>query len=546
MKGGIYKIVNPIANAVYIGQTIDFERRWKEHLRELKQDSHSNSRLQELWNESSEECFLFEVISYSPQFENPLDIQKYLGLEEYLEIRNHKGSSAFVMNITSGEVVATQKAWREWLLIHNANEKKRIELVKKNHSKKAVKRRELEEYRDIARRVRFRNFQDLQKEIDKLYKKLAREGYFFKLFNLIPNDKEKQIIQSKITELTNKIEQTIEDKKTLKKFLDENNYEYKDLNNPHHVFDVYYKLKKDAYRLRNSKSELNVKNVEPEIPLHKDCPSVEEMEVAIYNIEDYLLESDRAKISAKVGKDILLLQRGYFNNHPIGCLGLAIVNYNNLFINGKHRTDRYLKKIRHVNEYYKYKFYFHLLEAKLLRDDKKQNDEIFLFHLIKASECPDVDTNVLSEISDFLEEVNSFEAKKLRLKILNILYETDSSLVNIYELGCLYLDGIGTEQNTIEGLRKLKSSFHYEDESVAFLIACTYLTDDTFKDIERSMVWYQIYKDSNSYEEFREEDIALLEDCYQKLDDDLREIIQGKAKFIVQLKEMRLKKHAGN
>ena len=105
-----------------------------------------------------------------------------------------------------------------------------------------------------------KSLQDLQKEIDKLYKKLAREGYFFKLFNLIPNDKEKQIIQSKITELTNKIEQTIDDKKTLKKFLDENNYEYKDLNNPHHVFDVYYKLKKDAYRLRNSKSELNVKN----------------------------------------------------------------------------------------------------------------------------------------------------------------------------------------------------------------------------------------------------------------------------------------------
>jgi hypothetical protein len=187
-----------------------------------------------------------------------------------------------------------------------------------------------------------------------------------------------------------------------------------------------------------------------------------------------------------------------------------------------------------------------LLEAKLLRNDKKQSDEKFLYHLTKASECPDVDTNVLSEISDFLEELNSYDAKKLRLKILNILYETDSSLVSIYELGCLYLDGIGTEKNTIEGLRKLKSSFHYEDESVAFLIACTYLTDDTCKDIERSMVWYQIYKDSKSCEEFREEDIALLEDCYQKLDDDLREIIQGKANFLVQLKEMRLKKHAGN
>ena len=535
MKGGIYKITNPIANAVYIGQTIDFERRWKEHLRDLKQDSHSNSRLQELWNESSEECFLFEVISYSPKFENPLDTQKYLGLEEYLEIRNHRGSSVFVMNITSGEVVATQKAWREWLLIHKAKENKRIELVKKSHSKKAVKRRELEEYRDIARKVRFRNFQDLQKEIDKLHKKLEREGFFFRIFNLIPNDEEKKNIQSKITELKIKIEQTIEDKKSLKKFLDENDYAYKDLNNPHHVFDVYYKLKKDAYRLRNSKSELKAKNAETEIPLHKDCPSVEEMKEAIYNIEGFLLSE---KNNSSVAKDILLLQRGYFNNHPLGCLGLALTNYNNLCINGKHRTELYLQKIRHIQDFYEYKFYFHLLEAKLLHDSGMNDDPNYFLHLKKSAECKDTDQYKLSEIVDLLESINNSEAKKFRFQLMEKLLLEDWQLINVYELGCMYLDGEVTTQNTLKGIEKLKISFFVEEEWVAFTIACEYLTN--MQDIEQSMTWYQIYKDASTIEEFTKEDIELLEDCYlginpelkRKIETNIQEIMKEKARYL--------------
>ena len=535
MKGGIYKITNPIANAVYIGQTIDFERRWKEHLRDLKQDSHSNSRLQELWNESSEECFLFEVISYSPKFENPLDTQKYLGLEEYLEIRNHRGSSVFVMNITSGEVVATQKAWREWLLIHKAKENKRIELVKKSHSKKAVKRRELEEYRDIARKVRFRNFQDLQKEIDKLHKKLEREGFFFRIFNLIPNDEEKKNIQSKITELKIKIEQTIEDKKSLKKFLDENDYAYKDLNNPHHVFDVYYKLKKDAYRLRNSKSELKAKNAETEIPLHKDCPSVEEMKEAIYNIEGFLLSE---KNNSSVAKDILLLQRGYFNNHPLGCLGLALTNYNNICINGKHRTELYLRKIRHIQDFYEYKFYFHLLEAKLLHDSGMNDDPNYFLHLKKSAECKDTDQYKLSEIVDLLESINNSEAKKFRFQLMEKLLLEDWQLINVYELGCMYLDGEVTTQNTLKGIEKLKISFFVEEEWVAFTIACEYLTN--MQDIEQSMTWYQIYKDASTIEEFTKEDIELLEDCYlginpelkRKIETNIQEIMKEKARYL--------------
>lgn len=538
MKGGIYKITNPIANAVYIGQTIDFERRWKEHLRDLKQNSHSNSRLQELWNESSEECFVFEVISYSPKFENPLDTQKYLGLEEYLEIRNHRGSSAFVMNITSGEVVATQKAWREWLLIHKAKENKRIELVKKIHSKKAVKRRELEEYRDIARKVRFRNFQDLQKEIDKLHKKLEREGFFFRIFNLIPNDEEKKNIQSKITELKIKIEQTIEDKKSLKKFLDENDYAYKDLNNPHHVFDVYYKLKKDAYRLRNSKSELKAKNAETEIPLHKDCPSVEEMKEAIYNIEGYLLESDREDLGATAAKDILLLQRGYFNNHPLGCLGLALVNYNNLCINGKHRSEIYLKKIRHIKEHYDYKYYFHLLEAELIHISGKNDDPNYFFHLKKATECKDIDQYKLSEIANLLEPINNLDAKKTRFQLMDKLLLEDRQLVDIYELGCMYLDGAGTTQNTLKGIEILKLSFFVETEWVAFTIACIYLAEE--HDIEQSMTWYQIYKDANTVQKFLKEDIELLEDCYlginselkSKIEINIQEIYKEKARYL--------------
>lgn len=59
---GIYKITNLVNNKVYIGQAIDIDKRWYEHINDLKNNKHINKHLQRAWNKYREENFKFEVI----------------------------------------------------------------------------------------------------------------------------------------------------------------------------------------------------------------------------------------------------------------------------------------------------------------------------------------------------------------------------------------------------------------------------------------------------------------------------------------------------
>ena len=45
---GIYKIENKVNGKVYIGQSIDIEKRWKEHISCLNNRTHHNDYLQKL------------------------------------------------------------------------------------------------------------------------------------------------------------------------------------------------------------------------------------------------------------------------------------------------------------------------------------------------------------------------------------------------------------------------------------------------------------------------------------------------------------------
>lgn len=66
---GIYSITNTINNKRYIGYSIDIERRWKTHKRDLKNNKHENDHLQRAYNlygdifnyEVIEECSIDEI-----------------------------------------------------------------------------------------------------------------------------------------------------------------------------------------------------------------------------------------------------------------------------------------------------------------------------------------------------------------------------------------------------------------------------------------------------------------------------------------------------
>lgn len=59
---GIYKITNLINNKVYIGQSIDIEKRLKDHINGLNNHYGHNSHFQNAWDKYGEDNFKFEIL----------------------------------------------------------------------------------------------------------------------------------------------------------------------------------------------------------------------------------------------------------------------------------------------------------------------------------------------------------------------------------------------------------------------------------------------------------------------------------------------------
>jgi group I intron endonuclease len=63
MQSGIYSITSP-SNKVYIGSAVNIEKRWKEHLRDLRRGDHHNPPLQRAYLKYAPEDFTFAVLEY--------------------------------------------------------------------------------------------------------------------------------------------------------------------------------------------------------------------------------------------------------------------------------------------------------------------------------------------------------------------------------------------------------------------------------------------------------------------------------------------------
>lgn len=59
---GIYRIRNIITNEVYIGQSVDIDRRWTTHKRELRCNRHENQHLQDSYNKYGSDAFEYTVL----------------------------------------------------------------------------------------------------------------------------------------------------------------------------------------------------------------------------------------------------------------------------------------------------------------------------------------------------------------------------------------------------------------------------------------------------------------------------------------------------
>lgn len=60
--GSIYIIHNTVSDTVYVGQSLNYERRWKSHKFDLRNNKHNNKHMQHAWDKYGESSFEFDNI----------------------------------------------------------------------------------------------------------------------------------------------------------------------------------------------------------------------------------------------------------------------------------------------------------------------------------------------------------------------------------------------------------------------------------------------------------------------------------------------------
>lgn len=94
LENCVYRIINKINNKVYIGSTIDSERRKLEHLSQLNRGVHINTYLQRSYDKHGKDAFIFDVI------EEGLENGELLKKEQhYIDLFNSSNSN-FGYNIS--------------------------------------------------------------------------------------------------------------------------------------------------------------------------------------------------------------------------------------------------------------------------------------------------------------------------------------------------------------------------------------------------------------------------------------------------------------
>lgn len=78
---GIYAIRNSVNGWAYVGQAVDFDRRWRVHRGDLNKGTHHCRPLQRAWIEHGETAFVFEVIEAIERNKKILDSREQVYLD---------------------------------------------------------------------------------------------------------------------------------------------------------------------------------------------------------------------------------------------------------------------------------------------------------------------------------------------------------------------------------------------------------------------------------------------------------------------------------
>lgn len=81
---GIYKITNIINGKVYIGKSLNIEKRFKQHKTDLNHNRNHNNHFQNAWNKYGENSFIFEIIhECNEQYIDDLEIYYIYHYDSY-------------------------------------------------------------------------------------------------------------------------------------------------------------------------------------------------------------------------------------------------------------------------------------------------------------------------------------------------------------------------------------------------------------------------------------------------------------------------------
>ena len=104
----IYKITNIVNNKIYIGSSVNYRKRWHDHVYQLNKNIHSNKHLQNAWNKYGEINFKFDII------ENCDDDKKYKREQYYLDnLKPFSPNGYNISTLASGGVCEITEGFKE-------------------------------------------------------------------------------------------------------------------------------------------------------------------------------------------------------------------------------------------------------------------------------------------------------------------------------------------------------------------------------------------------------------------------------------------------
>lgn len=103
---GIYLIIHKTSGKVYVGQSVDIYRRWKQHKAYLRNNTHENHILQNTWNKYGENDFEFMIIHECSQNIDELNALEIEYIEKYQALDRNKGFNIAKGGCNNGNTLA--------------------------------------------------------------------------------------------------------------------------------------------------------------------------------------------------------------------------------------------------------------------------------------------------------------------------------------------------------------------------------------------------------------------------------------------------------